>query len=44
MYILADVPLILFVVSLIALWFSVQVGDFLRKTARPFKEDCARPV
>lgn len=42
MNILADVPLILFVVSLIALWFSVQVGDFLRKTARPFKEETER--
>jgi hypothetical protein len=39
---LVDVPLILFVVSLIALWLSVQVGDFLRKTVRPLKEDTER--
>jgi hypothetical protein len=39
---LVDVPLILFVVSLIALWLSVQVGDFLRRTARPLKEETER--
>src|SRR5262245_21593472 len=42
MSILVDVPLILFVVSLIALWLSVQAGDVLRKEARPFKEETER--
>jgi hypothetical protein len=42
MNILVDVPLILFVVSLIALWLSVQAGDALRKRARPFKEETER--
>jgi hypothetical protein len=35
---LVDFPLFLFVVSLIALWLSAQIGDFLRKTVRPLKE------
>ena len=35
---LVDFPLILFVVSLIALWLAAQIGDFLRKTVRPLKE------
>jgi hypothetical protein len=39
---LVDVPFILFVVSLSALWLSVQVGDFLRKTVRPLKEEKER--
>jgi hypothetical protein len=42
MNILADVPLILFVVSLIALWLSVRAGDYLRTTARPLKEETER--
>ena len=35
---LVDFPLFLFVVSLVALWLSAQIGDFLRKTVRPLKE------
>jgi hypothetical protein len=36
---LVDNPLILFVVSLVALWISAQVGDFLRRTVRPLQEE-----
>ena len=36
---LVDFPFILFAVSLVTLWLSAQVGDFLRKTVRPLKEE-----
>ena len=39
---LVDFPFILFAVSLVALWLSAQVGDFLRKTVRPLKEEDER--
>ena len=39
---LVDFPLILFAVSLVALWLSAQAGDFLRKTVRPLKEEDER--
>jgi heme/copper-type cytochrome/quinol oxidase subunit 2 len=39
---LVDFPLILFTVSFVTLWFAAQIGDFLRKTARPLKEETER--
>jgi hypothetical protein len=36
---LVDFPFILFAVSLVALCLSAHVGDFLRKTVRPLKEE-----
>ena len=39
---LVDFPFILFAVSLVAFWLSAQVGDFLRKTVRPLKEEDER--
>jgi hypothetical protein len=36
---LVDSPLILFVVSLVALWLSAQIGDFLRRAVRPLREE-----
>ena len=39
---LVDFPLILFMISLVTLWLSALIGDFLRKTARPLTEEAER--
>jgi hypothetical protein len=36
---LRDYPLVIFIVSLIGLWWSAQIGVFVRKKLRPVEED-----
>jgi hypothetical protein len=36
---LRDFPLVIFIVSLIGLWWSAQIGVFVRKKLRPVEED-----
>ena len=39
---LVDVPLVLFVVSLIALWLAAQSGDLIRRAVRPLRQEAER--
>jgi hypothetical protein len=36
---LRDYPLVIFIVSLVGLWWSAQIGVFVRKKLRPVEED-----
>jgi hypothetical protein len=38
MSVIRDFPLLVLVISLIVMWLSAQIGDFLRKRLRPLED------
>ena len=38
MSVIRDFPLLVFVISLIVMWLSAQIGDLFRKRSRPLEE------